>query len=184
MSLKDVMRSVLLGFLAAAILVAPGCSRSEWLEEKANRAEYEGRSEDAKRLREEANQARVEEEKYSAWKKQNGRTSSQYDPLSVARSIEERANRAEYEGRLEEAKRLQQEAKRSQEDNDKYQTWKRDNGRASGSQRSPRAMRLEEEANRAEYEGRHQDATRLRQDARRVQEDDDKYQAWKKANNK
>lgn len=128
MSPKNAMRLVLLGFIATVILDAPGCSRSEWLEEKANRAEYEGRSDDAKRLRDKANQARVEDEKYSAWKNERNRTSSRFDSLN-AKWIEERANRAEYEGRLEEAERLRKEAQKAEEDEKKYQAWKKANNK-------------------------------------------------------
>lgn len=43
-------------------------------------------------------------------------------------------------------------------------------------------MLYEEQINKAEYEGRHDDAERLREKARKAKEDDNRYQRWKASN--
>jgi hypothetical protein len=183
MTLPAVARSVTIGVLVTLIAAVSGCSKSDWLEEKANRAEYEGRNEEAARLRGEAKRTRSEEDAYAAWKREHNKTSSSFRSLQ-ARVLDEDANRAEYAGRIDEAASLRARAGHAQLEDDKYQSWKRDNGRTASPARSFKALSLEEEANRAEYAGRTAEATKLRQDAKKAQEDDDKYQAWKKANGK
>lgn len=183
MTLPAAARSVTIGLLVTLIAAVSGCSKSDLLEEKANRAEYEGRHEEAARLRGEAKRTRSEEDAYAAWKREHNKTSSQFRSFQ-ARALDEDANRAEYAGRGDEAASLRVRAGQAQLDDDKYQSWKKDNGRTVSTPRSLKALSLEEDANRAEYAGRIAEAAKLRQDAKRAQEDDDKYQAWKKANGK
>ena len=46
---------------------------SKWIQEQANRAEYEGRNDEAARLREQAIAKEKEAREYEAWKRKNGK---------------------------------------------------------------------------------------------------------------
>ena len=62
------------------MLLAAGCNkpanpgfRSQWEQEKANRAEFEGRTEDAQKHRERAEAEAQKRREYEAWKRANGK---------------------------------------------------------------------------------------------------------------
>ena len=46
---------------------------SKWIQEQANRAEYEGRNDEAARLREQAVAKEAQAREYEAWKRKNGK---------------------------------------------------------------------------------------------------------------